>query len=205
MLSALRRTGGFSLIELMIVVAVMALLLVAAAPAFGTWVADTRIRSSAEALQNGLRLAQAEALRRNRRSAFVLTAATPALGAAPAKDSSNWYVRMLLSATSDESDDATKDASAPTRFVAGSDMGIGAKVAIKGPAVVCFGALGSLVALDADTTGLDAACTASGTVTYEVSATQSGTRPLHVQLHPGGRVRMCDPARKLADGDADGC
>lgn len=201
----LRRAGGFSLIELMIVVAVLALLLVAAVPAFGTWVADTRVRSTAEALQNGLRLAQAEALRRNRRSAFVLTQATPALGATPAKDGPHWYVRMLLLAASDESDDPKKDAAAATRFVEGGGTGVSAQVGIKGPAAVCFGPLGSLVALDEDATGLDTACAASGMVTYEVSAPLAGTRALHVQLHPGGRVRMCDPARKLADGEPDGC
>jgi type IV fimbrial biogenesis protein FimT len=135
----------------------------------------------------------------------VLTAATPALGAKPAKDASRWYVRMLLLAASDESDDPKKDAAAATRFVEGGGLGVSAPVRIEGPALACFGAFGTLVALDEDATGLETACEASGTITYKVSAAQAGTRPLHVQLHPGGRVRMCDPARKLADGEADGC
>jgi len=84
MLIAVQHERGFSLIELMVTISVMALLLAAAVPSFGPWVANSRVRSTAESLQNGIRLAQTEAVRRNRQVAFTFTNETPSLTAAPA-------------------------------------------------------------------------------------------------------------------------
>ena len=50
---------GFTLIELLVTIALIAILLLLAVPALGTWSADARVRSTAESLQNALRLAQA--------------------------------------------------------------------------------------------------------------------------------------------------
>ena len=69
--SRLRR--GFTLIELMIAIAIAVLLLVLAAPAYTTWVADQQIRAGAESIASGMRLAHAEAIRRNGQVEFVIT------------------------------------------------------------------------------------------------------------------------------------
>jgi len=204
MLKPLGSSSGFSLIELMVVVVVLALLLLAAAPSMGSWVVDARIRSTAESLQNGLRLAQAEALRRNRRSAFVLTSEAPALGAQPVANGGNWFARALLLSGSDESDDADDDAAAPQRFIEGGRFEA-SSIKITGPALLCFGPLGRQIGLDAKASGLGVPCETADPRIYEVSSSVKGTRTLQVQVNAGGRVRMCDLARKLSEGHPDGC
>lgn len=71
------RIKGFSLVELMVVLTIMSVLLLFAVPEFTVWRANSEVHSIAEALQNDLRQAQAEAVRRNRQVAFVLTNDTP--------------------------------------------------------------------------------------------------------------------------------
>jgi type IV fimbrial biogenesis protein FimT len=56
---------GFTLVELLITVAIMSLLIVMAAPNFTDWIKNQRIRTAAESLLNGLQIARAEALKTN--------------------------------------------------------------------------------------------------------------------------------------------
>ncbi len=69
---------GFSMIELIIALAVLGALLALAAPSFNTWISNTKIRTAAEVIQSGLQLARAEAVRRNARISFQLTSSTAA-------------------------------------------------------------------------------------------------------------------------------
>ena len=78
------RASGFTLIELMIAVAIAATLLLLAAPNFATWNADAQIRAAAESIVSGMRYAQAEAVRRNEPIEFVL---------APTTGTGGWTVR----------------------------------------------------------------------------------------------------------------
>jgi type IV fimbrial biogenesis protein FimT len=57
--------GGFSLIEVMVIVAIVAILAAIAAPTFGEYTANTRIRAAAEAFQSDVVLTRNEALKRN--------------------------------------------------------------------------------------------------------------------------------------------
>jgi len=56
---------GFSLIELMIAISIFALLIVLAGPIYGEFMANTQIRNAGESMLNGVRLAQAQAVRYN--------------------------------------------------------------------------------------------------------------------------------------------
>jgi len=198
--------AGFTLIELMVTITVLAILLLAALPALGTWISDSRIRSVAESLQNGLRLAQGSAMLHNRRSVFALTNATPALTAAPAANGTRWYARLLPLDGSDESDDASADAEAKTRFLGGSSYAAQSNVTITGPALLCFSPLGRQTSLADTATGLSAGCAAADKVAYTVKAAgNDNARQLQVQVDFGGRVRMCDPAKTLSNENPDGC
>src|SRR5688572_23143133 len=68
----LHAQNGFTLIELMAVVAVATILALVAVPAFGDLIATTRARSAASALQASLWLARSEAIKRNRPVGFTL-------------------------------------------------------------------------------------------------------------------------------------
>ncbi|MDR3410207.1 MAG: GspH/FimT family pseudopilin [Formivibrio sp.] len=59
------RTHGFTLIELVTVIAVMSILLSIALPAFREMVASQKVKSTASTLQTSLLLTRSEALKRN--------------------------------------------------------------------------------------------------------------------------------------------
>jgi type IV fimbrial biogenesis protein FimT len=195
-----QRRQGFTLIELMVTLTIAALLVLAVIPSFGLWVANAKVRSVAEDVQNGLRQAQAEAIRRNRVTVFALTSATPALGATPVANGKNWYVQTLPLTSG-----ATSETAVATDFVQGGNYATQAGVSITGPAVLCFGSLGAVAALGASAAinVLGTACAGTAN-TYTLAKTQAD-RTLKVVVSVGGQVRMCDPQKTLSSSQPDGC
>ena len=90
---------GVTLIELMIGLAIFALLLGLGLPSLTAWLANSRVRTAAEGLQAGLAIARSEAMRRNQNVEFLVTNETIDLGtvatAAPAADGMHWLVRFM--------------------------------------------------------------------------------------------------------------
>ncbi len=81
---------GFTLIEVMVIVAITAILFAIAAPTFGEYTTNTRVRAAAEAFQSDITLARNEALKRNlpvtltydiTTTLSLMTAVTPGTGA----------------------------------------------------------------------------------------------------------------------------
>ena len=68
------RQRGFTLIEMLVAVTVMASILMMAMPSVAAWLGNTRVRNVADSLQNGLQIARAEAVRRNQSVSFWLVA-----------------------------------------------------------------------------------------------------------------------------------
>ncbi|MBS0449404.1 MAG: GspH/FimT family pseudopilin [Proteobacteria bacterium] len=198
-----RRARGFTLIELATVVTVAALLMTAAIPAIASWLGNARARTVAEMLQNDLRLAQVEALRRNRQTVFALTSSTPAWNTTPAQNGTDWYVRAQPMLNSTET-------ASSASFVTGTNYGNQAGVTISGPALSCFNSMGQLTSVDSASTGLGVGCnTADATdptkpVSYVVSKT-GADRSYKVMVYLGGRVRMCDMSKTLSSTNPDGC
>src|SRR5688572_710699 len=89
---------GFTIIEVVIVVALAAFLLAAVAPSVSTWMRNTRIRTAAEAISNGLQQARNEAVRRNQSVGFYLVSDTSAISmsdsCALSASSSGWVVAL---------------------------------------------------------------------------------------------------------------
>jgi len=177
-----------------VTVVLLAVLMALAFPAMSEWVRNSRIRTVADALQNGLRLAQTEALRRSRQTVFSLTADTnPADGLTAVANGANWSVNFVPLLTGEE-DDAT--------FIQGGGLtGLAPDVRITGPATLCFNSLGRVV--DNATPGTGVACTASAAA-YNITI-PNADRPMRVLVALGGQVRLCDPAKTLSDSHPDGC
>ncbi len=179
---------GFTLIELVVTVALLGILLALAAPGFGTWINNTRVRTVSDALQNGVRQAQAEAVRRNRTVVFYLTNDQPSLTATAVAEGRNWGIRTVSLFSGDTAE-----------FVNGgalADVASGVEID-DGPTALCFNASGQQVTVSGQS------CTA-GIATYNVNRT-GADRPLRITVSIGGRVRMCDPAKTLSATNPDGC
>ena len=198
-----RPAAGFTLVELLIALTLLSVLLVLAAPSFATWIRNAQVRTISEALQNDLRGAQAEAVRRNRQVVFYLTNDDPGLGATPAANGRNWVMRWIP--LPGDTVDATAPANEP--FIQGGSLAdVAAAVEIGGPTAVCFNSLGRRVP-NAATGVAGAVCAvdiANPLASFQI--TRAGAdRSLRVTVGLGGQVRQCDPARLLADSTPDGC
>lgn len=190
------RRGGFTLVELVVTIALLAVLLGLAAPSFTTWTRNSQVRTVSDALQNGARLAQTEALRRSRQVVFFLTnTATCTTSTAPASNGAFWAIRTVP-LTVGETAEVVQCGNLSDR--AGG-------VDISGPTAICFNSLGRQVANAAPGIGTTT-CTlaSSGVSTYNISGVRAD-RALRVLVSVGGQVRQCDPARSLSSTDPDGC
>jgi type IV fimbrial biogenesis protein FimT len=70
------RQHGFTIVELMIGLAIVAMLVFGAIPSYTAWIQNTKIRNAAESVSNGLQLARTEAIRTNASVRFELSADT---------------------------------------------------------------------------------------------------------------------------------
>lgn len=198
---AIPRERGFTLVEMIVTVAILALLGALAMPSMIGWVRNNKVRTVADSLQNGLRTAQAEATRRSRQVVFSLTDDKPKANGYTAKaDGSNWAMSTV----------ALAGGGASAFIEAGILRDVGSNVVIDGPSAVCFSSIGRLAQNETPgVTGADCELP-SGTppvhaFTVRMSDEVEGDRPLKVTVALGGQVRLCDPAKTLSDSHPDGC
>jgi len=189
---------GFTLIELMVTLTVLALLILLAVPDMATWAKNAKVRSVAESLQNDLRAAQMESVKRSARTVFALTNATPALLATPTATGQKWYVQTLPLTGSDQK---TGEMVLSSSAAAQNGVSISADGGF-----ICFNSVGRLS--NATATGFTGSCAvganAATPVKYAVSMT-GADRPLNVMVSLGGKIRICDPNKTLSSSQPDGC
>ena len=87
------RHSGFSLVELMIGITIVGILFIMGIPSFKSWIQNTQIRTATEAIQNGIEVARAEAVRRNTLVRFQFTTSVDN-GCAVTTASGNWVVSL---------------------------------------------------------------------------------------------------------------
>lgn len=162
------RSRGFTLVELMIGLAIFGILVMAAMPSYTAWIQNSKIRNAAEAISNGLQLARAEAIRLNTNVEFVLG------------PDSDWTVRVVGSATPIQ-----------TRSSGQGSYGVTVAKTPTAATKATFNSLGRVMSPNPD--GSAALTSIDFDVpTSVLPAAQS--RDLRVTVSAGGRVRMCDPA-----------
>jgi type IV fimbrial biogenesis protein FimT len=198
---------GFTILEVMIALAVLGVLIGLGAPGFVEWLQNQQIRGAAEATLNGLQVARGEAVRRNTPVRFHLVTDLTS-SCVLDNDSLSWVVSL---ADPTGVCDAAPGA-APAQIIQkrsnaeGSPSAVATSVFLPSPpagqvpqaaSTVTFAALGNVIA-NADAT--------PSIVKIDVTNNNivaSAARPLRIIINPGGSMRMCDPA--LAAPDARGC
>ncbi|HYA19155.1 MAG TPA: GspH/FimT family pseudopilin [Burkholderiales bacterium] len=198
MLIQAKLLAGFTLVELMITIAVLGILLVLGLPEAFTWTQSTQIRTASESIANGVQLARGEAVRRNTRIQFMLTnslpnaATLPTLAAGNVGDSTgvNWVVMNYQSTGVYTAAD----------FVQGGGNFSSPNIAVNAadPTIV-FTGLGQTDLAAADVIQVT---NPSGGACF---ANNGPMRCLNVVVQTGGQVRMCDPAIASGSGDTRAC
>jgi type IV fimbrial biogenesis protein FimT len=164
------RSAGFTLIELMITVVVLAILLYVALPNFAVWMQNTQIRTAGEAVLNGMQLARAEAIRRNVNVELRLDV------------SSGWTARIPDTGEVIQS------------RLAGEGSGAAmVTIAPAGAKTVTFNSFGSAA------TNVDGTPTVTEIKIDSPAITAADSRELCILVRAGGNIRLCDPQVPAAD------
>lgn len=180
---------GFSLVEIVVTIAVLSLLLFAAMPSIGAWMDNTRIRNVADSLQNGLQVARGEAVRRNEEVSLWLVAL---------EDPSQLDNQCTLSSASGS---WVVSVFSPFRHCADPVSTVDAPRIVTGRPVGGNGARVVVSALGADGTGATSITfngfgrvTNAGAIRQiDVSGASDNTRNLRIAVSAAGQVRVCDP------------
>jgi type IV fimbrial biogenesis protein FimT len=187
---------GFNIIEIMVSLTVLAVLISLGVPSFSEWIQSQRIRSSAEAIVNGMQVARGEAVRQNLPVVFGVEPPTTA-----------WTVCLSTVAPCDSTTAAPPAANSYIQQKSAQEGSGDAKIQTTpaGSILVTYSPLGAVLAQNADgsapMTQVDvfysdpSFCLANG-----------GTkRCLRVVTTGGGNIRMCDPTPGIVAPDPRAC
>lgn len=189
---------GFSLIELMIAIAIMGILLSIGIPAFSGMLNNSKLRAAAQSFLAGVQLARSEAVRRNANVDFLLTNddyTVVGFAAVVANATGrNWVIR-------------TSDLGTFVEGKFGAEGGN--RVAADGSPVQIAGTVGTVTFSGLGSTLPGTAGTFQFTnPTGGACAPAGPMRCLNVVVSIGGQARICDPAVTAAEtaaGDTRGC
>ena len=170
---------GFTLIELMIALAIGSLLMILGVPSFTDFLRNSEIRSVTESLVNGLRLARTEATNRNLQVRFTL------LGAGATW--TGWTVDQVNPAVNIQ---AYSKAEGGTHTAVASTISTATSITFNGLGRICPNP-------DPDNVCVPVVAT-DNLQQLNISSTSGGTRPLRILLPnvvntATQGIRVCDP------------
>ncbi len=178
----MRTMLGYSLIELVVGIAIIAVLASLGTSSYRDWIENTRIRSAAESIQNGLQVARAESVKRNAQVRFAFSA------------NSGWTVGCVV-AVGDSDGDGIDDCPATIRSRSQSEGSTANVTVLTTPPAqtsVVFNNLGSTTPVSFTSVDIN-------------STAVSGSRALRITVGVGGNIRMCDPAVAQSSNDSRKC
>ena len=172
--------AGFTLIEILVSIAILGIVFALGVPAYTLWIQNTQTRTASDAVLNGLQTARNEAIRRNVAVQFRLTDAA----------NTQWAVNLSSNPDLD-----------PPLFGRSAQEGSANVTMIRTPAdadTVTFSALGRVVP------NADASPTLTQVDLENLKIlVVADRRDLRILIPAGGAIRLCDP--KVAVGDPRTC
>lgn len=179
------RQLGTSVIESMVVIAIIAIILMIGVPSLQSWLVSSQVAAKTDAILNGLQLARTEAIRRNAKVEFSI-----------ASDSS-WSVGCAT-AVADQDGDGIDDCPATIQSKPADEAGLVDDLTLVpyGASKVTFNGIGTL------SPNQDGSESLSQVDVTKSSADESVT--LRVLITLGGQSRICDPAIET-EGDPRKC
>ncbi len=168
------RQPGFSLIELVMTLAVLGIVIALGMPAFGTWIMNTRIRTTADSIANGLQVARNEAVRRNAAVQFAMAAT-----------GSSWTVSCVAVAP------ACPNTGPIQARATGEGSSDSITVTPNNGLTITFNGFGMMSA---------PVLAGNGVASFDIDGPDTAeSRELRITIQAGGNVRMCDPQTTAPD------
>lgn len=185
----MKRVGGFTLVELMITVTILAIVLIAGVPSFRQWLRNTHIRTAAESIQNGLRYARGEAASRGAEVRFEFTSS-----------GADWTVCALAGATSCTAAASASADNTLQNFVAAGGSAdvapmVGTSIGAAGSPLSTAASPGSGISFNA--LGRPVGYGTVALARIDLNTADKGGRRLVIQISSAGMPRMCDPNLSL--------
>lgn len=184
------RQRGFTLIEVIVVMTILATLVAASMPSISDWLRNTRIRNASEAIQNGLQQARNEAVRRNTSVSFWLVSLANASqlenNCTLSSTSGSWVVSVESPASLCATDPSTTVA---PKLVTAHPMGDGASRV----SVAAFQSDGVTTANSVTFNGFGQVINVASIARITLDSSDGGAaRRLRIDISPVGQVRLCD-------------
>jgi type IV fimbrial biogenesis protein FimT len=201
----LRYQSGITLIEIVIALAIVSMTLGMGAAGLGGWTTNTQIRAAAESLQNGLKLARSEAIKRDARVRFQLVAVPAAANCYSSTSAAGWTVSLNDVAGKCHLTPAEPPA-LPSLPDPDNPYIIQFHPAVESSGSLKVTATESLIIFD----GLGRRAMVNGkleTISIDLGNPQAGNcianggpvRCLRIAISPMGQTKICDPALSSAD------
>lgn len=204
---------GFTLIEIMVALAIVAILFLLTAPSYGTYVNNSRIRAQAQNFAADLQLARVEAIRRNLPATLMLTNRDPIdnnKSFNPDMGGKNWIVRtcsfpiVITGAPGDCIPEFIRGKSAKEGNASSIEVkGVGGAQGSPEVSHITFDGMGRInAASSVDFRFFNSTAGACKTA----SAPDNPVTCLSVIVSVGGKVQICDPSVAVtAVGDTRRC